>query len=160
VCRWCCRLRGSDGDASDVLVFQVWLPLAAEVWRLWSGAGGATSEGELRLAVEGFGLSRPDQERSKIGACRPPTIVCVPDPVLRGWWLLRSIVALWLGVLPAPGAAAEAGGVRFRWRREDDGCLRVVFRLYPLWCFLYFLVLMYPCYFMNTSFYLSKKVVF
>jgi hypothetical protein len=103
---------------------------AAEVWRLWSGAGGAASEGELRLAVEGSGPSRPDQERSKIGACRRPTIVCVPDPVLRGWWLLRSIVALWLGVLPAPGAAAEAGGVHFRWRREDDGCLRVVFLVF------------------------------
>ena len=114
---------------------------AAEVCRR-SGAGGAASEGELRMEMVGSGPSRPDQERSKIGACRRPTILCVPDPALRDWWLLWSFVALWLGVLPAPGTAVEAGGVRLRRRREDEDCLRIVFYLYPLWFFLYFLVFM------------------
>ena len=93
------------------------------------------------MVMEGSGLLRLDLELWVLGVSRRPTIFCDFDPVRRGWWLLRSISALWLGVLPAPWVVADAGGVQHRRREVDeDEDIRVVFHLYPLWVFLYVFV--------------------
>ena len=105
-------------------------------WRFIGGADGAASEGGLRVELEGSGLLRPDLELGVLGAHRRPTFFCVFDPVRWGWWLLRSIIALWLGVLLDPWVVDDAGGVQLRWREVDDD-LRVVFLLYSPWVFLY-----------------------
>ena len=111
------------------------------------------------MVLEGSCLPRPDQELCELGARRWLTSFHVQDPVLRGWWLLWSVFASWLGVLPVPRVVAEAGVVQLRRREVDEG-LRVVFHLYPLWVFLYVCFnVVYPCYYMNTSSYLSKKMM-
>ena len=105
-------------------------------WSFKGGTGGTAAEGVLRTVLEGSGLPRPDQELCELGARRRPTSFRVQDPVLRGWWLLWSVFASWLGVLPVPRVVAEAGVVQLRRREVDEG-LRVVFHLYPLSVFLY-----------------------
>ena len=95
------------------------------------------------MVLEGSGLLWPGQELRGFGARRRPICFSVYDPVRRGWWLLRSISALWLGVLPAPWVVADAGGVQHRRREVDeDEDLRVVFHMYPLWVFLYVLCIL------------------
>ena len=96
-------------------------------WSFKEAAGGVDVEGVLRTVMVGSGLPRPDQELGELGARRRPTSLRIQDPVLRGWWLLRSIDASWLGVLPVP---------RVRRRDVDEG-LRVNFHLYPLSVILY-----------------------
>ena len=84
------------------------------------GVGGAAAEGVLWTVLEGSGLPGPDQVMCELGTRRRPTSFHVQDPVLRGWWLLWSIVAFWLGVLPVLGAIAEASGVLLRRREVDE----------------------------------------
>ena len=102
----CRRAAASSYDGAELLRYVC--------WRFISGEGGAAAEGGLRVVLEGSGLLRPDRELCVLGARRRPTIFRDFDPVRRGWWLLRSISALWLGVLPAPWVVADAGAVQLR----------------------------------------------
>ena len=124
----CCRRAGvSSSDGAELLRY---------VWRFFDGADGAAAEDELRMVLEGSGLLSPGQELRGFGARRRPICFSVYDPVRRGWWLLRSVVAFWLGVLPAPRFVVVDGAVQLRWRVVDEDVLQGVFHLYP-WLFLY-----------------------
>ena len=107
------------------------------------GAGGTAAEERLRLVLEGSGLLRPGQELRELGARRRPTFFSVQDPVRQGWWLLWSVVAFWLGVLPVPRFVVEDGDVQLRRREVEEEGLQGVFRLYPLWLFLYVYVFIF-----------------
>jgi hypothetical protein len=54
------------------------------------GGGSGRLKGEVALA--------PDPVLKRLGGLLRPMFLIGMDPVLRGWWLLRLINALWLGV--------------------------------------------------------------
>lgn len=132
--RACCRRAAvSSPDGAELLRYVC--------WRFFAGAGGAAAEEGLWMVLEGSGFLRPGQELCELGARRRPIFLSVLDPVRQGWWLLWSVVAFWLGVLPVPRFVVEDGVILIRRREVEEGGLRGVFHLYPLWLFLYVRVL-------------------
>jgi hypothetical protein len=123
----------------------VLVALAAGLRRLYRRSGVCGGEEVVWCVWKGSGPG-PDLELAEIGECRRLMFVCVLDPVLRGWWLLRPINAFWLGDLLAPrfvvdGAcfmSVRAGGVLPRWREveEDEGPLGFLL-VYPPFMYLY-----------------------